>query len=371
MKSYKIAVMPADGVGPEVVEQSLRVLKAAEEIISGFECDIEKFDVGHAYYYKTGIFLPDETMKGLWDADAIILGSIGQPSADIPAARDEKGAELTGKAMFKIRFDLDLFAGVRPVKSYPNCPTVLKNQSPLDFVILRENCEGLFASYGLGVVVGDRVATDTQIITREGSEKICEYGFKLAKDRHGRVKDGKSIVTLATKHNVLESFAFFRKIFFEVAAKYTDKIESECLHIDAMALLLLQHPEDYDVLVFENSHGDIFSDMCAALVGGMGMAPSGDIGYKHAMFQPSHGTAPTLAGKNVVNPTATILSVKMMLEWLSERFADKNLETAAKVIDMAVYKTFEDNIKTSDLGGNVSCSGFTDAVIGHMKQLKI
>jgi len=367
MAKYNIAVLPGDGVGPEVVGEALRVLKEAQQIVTGFELDTQSHDVGCAQYLKSGKAITDAVYDDCEAAHAILMGAMGQPAPG-QFVLDESGTEVSGQVMFRIRFGLSLFAGVRPIKSYPGVPSALAgNDRKIDFVVLREQCEGLFASYGGGCVLDEEVATDTQIITRKGVERVAEFGFKLAMSRNGRVKDGKKLVTLADKSNVFRSFAFMRKVFNEVARQYEGKVTGENAIIDAMSLWLVQQPEDYDVILFENMHGDILSDMAAAFVGGMGMAPSGDIGWEHAMFQPAHGTAPTVVGKGAANPTATILSGKMMLEWLSERHNDAILKEAAALIEKAVYGTFVKGVRTADVGGAASTRQFTDEVIAQMR----
>ncbi|GHV42444.1 3-isopropylmalate dehydrogenase [Spirochaetia bacterium] len=365
MRIYNIAGLPGDGVGPEVFHEVLRVLEVSQKIRS-YKLAIENYNVGVAQYIKTGSAITDDVYHSCETADAILMGAIGQPKAG-PLTLDKNGTEVSGHVMFRLRFGLDLFAGVRPIKLYPGVPSALANHSAIDFVVLRESCEGLFASYNGGICCRDDVAIDTQVITRKGSEKISRYAFELALSRNGRVSDGKKMVTCADKGNVFRSFAFLRKIFAETAREYEGRVAAENLMIDALALLLVQNPEFFDVIMFENMHGDIMSDMAAAFVGGMGMAPSGDIGLEHAMFQPAHGTAPSIVGKSIVNPTAMILSARMMLEWLGHRNNDDALLTTAKDIESAVVKTFEHNIRTRDIGGTSSTVEFVDEVIRQLK----
>lgn len=367
MKQYSIAVLPGDGVGVEVIDQTLRVLETAQNVVSGFSLNIESYDVGAGQYLKTGKAITEEVYNQCKAADAILMGAMGQTKPG-ELIVDASGTEVSGHVMFKLRFGLDLFAGVRPIKLFPGVPSALAEHDAIDFVVLRENCEGLFASYGGGISCRNLVATDTQVFTRQGVEKISRFGFELALSRNGRVRDGKKLVSCAHKGNVFRSFAFMRDIFLDVAKDYEGRVTGEDKFVDALSLLLVQHPEDFDVIYFENMHGDILSDMAAAFVGGMGMAPSGDIGLEHAMFQPAHGTAPTIAGKNIVNPTATILSGKMMLDWLGRRHGDEALLRAAALIDNAVTDVFRAGIRTSDIDGTATTSSFTDAVIGQMKK---
>ena len=370
MKKYNIALLPGDGVGPEVIAQGRRVLEAVQDVINGFELDFQEYYVGNQRYLELGEVLPEETYNDCGAADAIFMGAIGLPRGGMKQVTDKNGTEVTGHLMFKIRFGLGLYAGVRPIKSYPNAKSALAGHNrKIDLVIMRESVEGLFSSYGGGGVVRDVCAYDTQIITREGTEKAAKYCFEMALDRKGRVSDGKKLVTCTHKGNVFRSFAFMKKVFYEVAEQYKGRVEADDKMIDALTLLMTQYPEDFDVILAENSHGDIISDMAAAYIGGMGMAPSGDIGDEHAMFQPSHGSAPTIAGKNIVNPTATILSGKMMLEWLGKRAKDETMLKGAELIDQAVYNTFNAGIMTAEVGGAASTSGFGDAVITEIRKI--
>lgn len=362
MKNYNIVLLPGDGVGPEVTEEAVRVLMAAQEAVDGFKLDMQTLLVGCGQYEKTGAAITEEDYQICQEADAIFMGAMGQNSPD-HMTLDKNGTEVSGHVMFKLRFGLDLFAGVRPIKLYPGVPSALSGQDNIDFVVLRESCEGLFASYGGGIYCRDYVATDTQVITRMGTEKVSKVAFDLAMSRNGRVRDGKKLVTLADKGNVFRSMAFMRKVFAEVAKGYDGRVEKQNLMIDALALLLVQHPEDFDIILFENMHGDIMSDMAAAFVGGMGMAPSGDIGLEHAMFQPAHGTAPAIAGQGIVNPTAAILSGKMMLEWLGGKHENREMKQAAEMIEKAVYETFLKGIRTTDVKGTAGTKEFTDEVI--------
>ena len=370
MKKYNIALWPGDGVGPEVIAQGRRVLEAVQKSVGGFELDFQEYFVGNQRYLELGEVLPEETYNDAKAADAIYMGSIGMPKGGMQQVTDKNGTEVTGHLMFKVRFGLGLYAGVRPIKSYPHARSALAGENrKIDFVILRESVEGLFSSYGGGGVVQDVCAYDTQIITRKGTENAARYCFELALDRNGRVSDGKKLVTCTHKANVFRSFAFMKKVFYEVAEEYKGRVEADDKIIDAITLLMTQRPEDFDVILAENAHGDIISDMAAAYIGGMGMAPSGDIGDDHAMFQPSHGTAPTIAGMNIVNPTATIMSGKMMLDWLGKRFSDDAVLAGAKLIDKAVYNVFDAGTMTSDVGGTASTTEFGDAVVQEVYRL--
>jgi 3-isopropylmalate dehydrogenase len=258
-----------------------------------------------------------------------------------------------------LRFLLDLYAGIRPIKHYPAVPPVLAGDPAIDYVILRENTEGLFAG---GARVGDAVALDNMVITRPGAERIVRYAFRLAQGRRGAPSDGAHRVTCVDKANVLKSMAFFRQVFDEVAREFP-QIQTEHAYVDAMSLYMVKRPLSFDVVVTENMFGDIISDLGAGTVGGLGVAPSGDIGDTYGLFQPSHGTAPDIAGKGIANPIAQILSARMMLEWLAETKRDPQCVKAAQAIEHAVEQTLADRKNhTADLGGSAKTAAVGDAV---------
>jgi 3-isopropylmalate dehydrogenase len=279
-----------------------------------------------------------------------------------PDIRKPDGTELIPQVTLRVL--LDLYAGVRPCKLYPGARSPLANVKPgdIDLVILREQTEGLFASQNAGIVLQDQVATDTLVMTRPGIRRICEFAFRLAKDRPRAKPDAVRKVTGVDKANIFKSFAFFRKIFDEVARGFPD-IQAEHTYIDAQALYLVQRPQRFDVVVTENMFGDILSDLAAGLIGGMGMAPSADIGPEHAVFQPAHGTAPDIAGKGIANPIAAILSAGMMLDWLGQRHEHPGLVSAAERIDMAVTQVLAEGKKVPvDQGGSASTREVGDAI---------
>jgi 3-isopropylmalate dehydrogenase len=249
------------------------------------------------------------------------------------------------------------------VKLYPGVTSPLNTATDgIDMVILRENLEGLFASFDGGCILNDTVACDTMMITREGTQRVVDFAFRLSQSRKGRPSDGRCRVTCVDKANVFRSFAFFRKVFFEVADRYPG-IDSDAVYVDAMSLYMVTSPSQWDVLVMENQFGDILSDLGAGIVGGLGLAPSAEIGDRHALFQPSHGSAPQLAEKNVANPLATILSAGLMLNWLGEKHGDPKALAAATAVEQAVTAILLDGkIRTADMGGTASTSDVAQAV---------
>lgn len=356
--TYKIVTLPGDGIGPEVMRETTRVMNAAAES-SGLQIELQERRAGAGLYRETGVALPDDVLSDCLTADAVLLSAIG-----LPDVRKPDGTEVQPDMMVGLRRAMGLHSAVRPIKLYSGVESCLKTgEQGIDFVILRENLEGLFASFGGGCRVGDSVATDTLVVTREGTRKVCEYAFHLAARRKGRPSDGKHLVTCVDKANIFRSLAFFREVFFEVASEHAD-IEAEATYVDAMSLYMVQNPSEYDVLVMENQFGDILSDLGAGIVGGLGMAPSAEIGENHALFQPSHGTAPQIAGKNIANPLATILSAAMMCDWLGERHGDTVATAVAQKIEDAVQSVLTTGqSKTADLGGTATTTDVTDAVL--------
>lgn len=357
MGTYRIAVLPGDGIGPEVMAEAVKALRQAEERSGGFHLELTTYPAGAWTYLETGTPLPAETIEGCRAADAVLLAAMGLPSVRWP-----DGTEMVPQIALREIFAL--YAGVRPIRFLPGARSVLLRPQGIDFVIVRENTEGLFASRTGGLVLHNDVAADLQIITRRGTERVVRAAFELARQRKAGAKaHGKRPrVTCVDKANVFRSSAFFRRVFDEVAADYPE-VAADHLYVDAAALALVQQPQRFDVLVMENMYGDILSDLAAGLIGGLGLAPSGDIGTAHAVFQPSHGTAPDIAGQGIANPVAMILSAAMMLDWLADRHGDAALSRAGQALDDAVAAALADGAaQTPDQGGNHTTSAVGDAV---------
>ena len=374
-RRFRIAVMPGDGIGPEVTDAALAVLDAAAGDgfnpdrprmtgngtgtagdDAGFILDYEHLMAGAEAYRATGVAMSEEVFEQARAADAILFGAMG-----LPEVRYEDGTEIAPQ--LDLRFRLGLYAGIRPVKALPGGARPLRDPrgAEVDLAIVRESTEGLFASRGKGVVEDDRIARDTMVITREICERLFDASFRLARRRKAR--GGKGRVTCVDKSNVFASMAFFRRIFDERAARFPD-IESAHHYVDAAALDLVRKPWEFDVMVTENMFGDILSDLAAALAGGMGMAPSGDVGDGHALFQPAHGSAPDIAGQGIANPIAMIQSAAMMLDWLAGRHDAPGCAEAARRIDTAVATVLaEGQARPADLGGSDGTEAVTRAVV--------
>lgn len=340
---FRIAVLPGDGIGPEVMAPALALLHRAAERV-GLALATEEHQAGAACWRETGEALPKATMQACRTADAILLAAMGDPAIRYP-----DGTEIAPQLDLRVR--LGLYAGVRPIRAIPGVPLALADPRArqIDFVVLRESTEGLFAARGRGEILDDREARDTMVITRATTERLARFAFRLA-ERRARKLGRPQRVTLVDKANVFRSMAFMRKVFREVAAAFPQVPAAEH-YIDALALDLVRRPWDFDVLPMENMFGDIISDLGAGLVGGMGYAPSADIGETHAVFQPSHGTGPDIAGRGIANPTAMILSAAMMLDWLAERGAGEAWAEAAAELQAAVDGAFAAGLRSAEFGG--------------------
>ncbi|WP_281712784.1 isocitrate/isopropylmalate dehydrogenase family protein [Anaerotignum lactatifermentans] len=328
--SYKVTLIPGDGSGPEVIAAAKRVVEA-----TGIAIEWEQAEAGAAMIEKYGTPLPDETIESIRRNGVALKGPVTTPVGT--------GFRSVNVAMRKI---FDLYANVRPAKTYPG---VISRYDNIDLVVVRENTEDLYA--GIEHMVGEDAAESIKLITRKGCERIIRYAFDFA------VREGRKKVTAVHKANIMKCTD---GMFFDIArqiAKEYPQIEFNDSIVDAMCMRLVMHPEDYDVLVCPNLYGDIVSDLCAGLVGGLGLTPSANIGVSGAIFEPIHGSAPDIAGQHKINPTAAILSASLMLAHLGEAKAAADIEQAVtKVIS-------EGKTLTQDMGGTASTEEFADAVI--------
>ena len=358
---FNIVVLPGDGIGVEVIDAALAVLEPVQAR-HGFKLRLDRRPGGAHHYKDTGDAFPASSMEASRKADAILFGAMGWPDIRYP-----DGTEIAPQ--LDLRVELDLYAGVRPIRAIPGLPLPLAaaRAKDIDFVIVRESTEGWFHARGRSVkgtsASGDEAVHDMAEITRKGCERLFDFSFRLARSRKAR-NAAKGKVTCIDKSNVFLGMAFMNQIFHERAKLHPDVVADHC-YIDAYCLNLIRKPWEYDVCPMENQFGDITSDLGAGLICGMGYAPSADVGDNHAVFQPSHGSAPDIAGRGLANPTATILSAAMMLDWLAERHSRPNLAAAARAIEHAVDGAFaQGKVRPADIGGNDGTAAITRAVIG-------
>ena len=360
--SFEIAVFEGDGIGPEITNPTVEILRTLADEARDYDLTFTEAPAGAAHYAATGQSLPRRSLDIAKRADAILLSAMG-----LPEVRYEDGTEISPQ--IDLRKELTLFAGVRPVtvRAGQNSPLTLPPGRDIDFVLVRESTEGLFHSQGRGEVTHE-TARETLLITRDISEKLFEFTFALAKSRKAAGR-GTGRVTCVDKANVFRAFAFFREIFDAEAARHPD-ILADHAYVDATALWMVQKPWDFDVLVTENMFGDILSDLGAGLMGGLGLAPSADIGLHHAVFQPCHGSAPDIAGQGVANPMAMILSAAMMLDWLGLKHQNMGLvEDGARLRAAVEHAVVTKQGLTRDLGGAACTKEAAQAVADHLTRV--
>ncbi|MHA2424865.1 MAG: isocitrate/isopropylmalate dehydrogenase family protein [Candidatus Thorarchaeota archaeon] len=352
-RSFKIAVLPGDGIGREVVPQAVRVLQAVEESLSGFSLDLHDFECGGEYFLKTGKEWSDEAEEfAKKEADAILLGAVGAATEDNLPVRRPDGHLAGYSVVIGLRLELDLYANLRPVKLYESVPTPLagKTHQDIDMVMVRENTEGLYApqdnpSRAENV---DKI-TDKRIITRAGSTRVSKFAFEQSVSRDGAPSDGQKRVTCVDKSNLLAGCQLFRNSFNEVAKEYPT-ISTDYAYVDAFTQWIVRNPAYYDVVVAPNAFGDIITDLGAALQGGLGLAPAGSIGEEHAVFEPVHGSAPKHYGKGTSNPIAAILSSAMLLDWLGmKKKIPDSIKGAMWIEDSVADVLKEGKIRTYDI----------------------
>lgn len=357
-----LAILPGDGIGMEITKPCVDLVQEALAQAGEPKAQENWLEAGAGTYTKLGNALPEETIAGCRAADAILLAAMGDPAVRYP-----DGTEIIPQ--IELRFELELYAGVRPVRSVPGVkgPLADPRGNQLDFVLIRESTEGLFASVGKGSR-DEEQATDTQVVTRKGVKRVSDFAFKLAQQRKSDGYAGE--VTSVDKANVFKSMAFWRDMFDEVAKDYPD-VTTQYGYVDAVAMELVRRPWIYDVMVTENMYGDILSDLGAGLIGGLGMAPSADIGDDHAVFQPCHGSAPDIAGTGKANPTAMFLSGAMMLDWLAVEKDHAAYGDAARRLTLAVDNAFRDGtLVSTERGGDAGVEAISEAVMRELRALK-
>ncbi|MCV9386706.1 tartrate dehydrogenase [Reichenbachiella ulvae] len=348
MTKYKIAVVPGDGIGKEIVPAAMEVLLAAGEKF-GFSFDMENFDYGAGYYLEHGKFMPEDALEKLKAFDAVYFGAVGLPGVDdtLPAK------DYT----FKVRTQFQQYVNYRPVRVYPGVTRPLRSEKPFDFVVVRENTEGEFVQVGNQYLPDEEngMGVDTSIFTRKGIERVAHYAFQLARTRRNKV-------THVTKSNTLiNSLSYWDRVIKEVATQYPD-VTHDQMYIDNASASFVLKPEVFDVVLTTNLFGDILSDLGGAIMGSLGLGGAGNINPEKdfpSMFEPIHGSAPDIAGKNIANPIGQIWSGVMMLEHLGEN-------EAANAILAAVDKTTESGVLPVDLGGSSSTQEISKAVISNL-----
>jgi 3-isopropylmalate dehydrogenase len=352
--AFHIAVLPGDGIGLEVMAPTLEILHRIEATTPSLKFRFSESPAGAQEYLATGKSMSAKTIKLCEEADAILLGACGLPSVRYP-----DNTEIMPQV--ELRFIFDLYAGVRPARLVLGVPSPIvgADEHGIDFVLIRESTEGLFASMGKGVTTHDE-ARETLVVTRDKTERLFDFSLRLAERRKMRGKPGR--LTLVDKANVFKAFNWQRDIFAERKTKFPG-VKTDFLYVDACAAMLVKKPWDFDVMVMENMFGDILSDLAAGLIGGLGIAPSADIGDKHAVFQPCHGTAPDIMGQGKANPTAMILSAAMMLDWLADKHDHPPAAEAALRIERAVDKAYASGIKPMEYGGKDGTAAIAGAVL--------
>jgi len=336
---YQIALIAGDGIGPEISESVIKVLEIINDKLD-LKIKIEKLEAGDKTLKKTGKALPESTLESIKKSDACLKAPVGESAADV---------------IIVLRRMLNLYANIRPAKSYPNMPALKEN---IDLVIVRENTEDLYT--GMEFDIGN-TAIALRMISEDASKRIAKHAFLMATQRSQKNK-----VTCVHKSNVMrKTDGLFAKACSDVAKDFP-KIQFEQMYVDACAMNLIRQPETFDVIVTTNLFGDILSDEAAQVVGGLGMAPAANIGDDFALFEPVHGAAFDIAEKQAANPSSFILSAKMMFEWLGMKNNDQKCFAVAKKIESAVYGVVQKGIKTKDIGGNITTKEFTEYVISNI-----
>jgi 3-isopropylmalate dehydrogenase len=333
---YKISLMPGDGIGPELTEATLKVLNVVQQKF-GINLVMIQADAGDAVFKMQGKALPEDSLQKIRESQACLKGPVGETAADV---------------IVKLRQLFDLYANIRPLKAFPNVPVASPN---IDMIFVRENTEDVYK--GLEFTIGNDTTLCLRVITRKNCERIAKKAFETA-----RLRNGKKKVTAIHKANVMRiTDGMFKAICAETAKQYPDIAYTE-MYVDSASMHLIRKPEDFDVLCTCNMFGDILSDEAAQLIGGLGMAPGANIGDTFALFEPIHGCAPDIAGKHIANPLSMILSAKMMLEWLGEKYNDSKCLKAATAIEKAAVKTLASGVTVPDLGGKATTMEMAEAI---------
>ncbi len=336
---YKISLITGDGIGPELSESAVSVIETIHDKF-GLKFEITKLSAGDKALEQTGKALPDETVAEIKQSDACMKAPVGESAADV---------------IVVLRRMLELYANIRPAKSYPHMPAL---RDDIDMVIVRENTEDLYTGKEFEL---DGAAVALRIITENASKKIARYAFETAKQRNGMKK-----VTCVHKSNVMRiTDGLFAKSCSEIAKDYPD-ITFEQMYVDACAMNMIRQPHEFDVIVTTNLFGDILSDESSQVVGGLGMAPAANIGDNFALFEPVHGAAFDIADKNIANPSSFLLSLKMMLDWLGAKHNDSKCMQVGERLESTIFDLVKSGVKTKDIGGDKSTLEFTKEITGNL-----
>ena len=337
---YKLSLITGDGIGPELSHSAVSVLNTINDTFD-LKFEIKELLAGDVALDKTGKALPDDTVEAIKNSDACMKAPVGESAADV---------------IVVLRRMLDLYANIRPAKSYPHMPAL---RDDIDMVIVRENTEDLYTGkeFSLG-----NSAVALRIISENASKRIAKHAFETALQRNLKKK-----VTCVHKSNVMRvTDGLFAKSCYEVSKDYPE-IEFEQMYVDACAMNLIRQPQEFDVIVTTNLFGDILSDESSQVVGGLGMAPAANIGDDFALFEPVHGAAFDIAGKNIANPSSFLLSIKMMLDWLGLKNNDTKCFELGKKLESVIFNLVQSGVKTKDIGGTKSTSEFTNEIINNLQ----
>ncbi|MEA5011231.1 MAG: isocitrate/isopropylmalate family dehydrogenase [Angelakisella sp.] len=366
MKTYKIAVIPLDGIGKEVIPLGAKAIQAAKEITGGFDVQFQYYDAGVEYAVKTGKMCEDSLPEQIKHADALLCGSAGHYNLEM-SKTTYPGYQIGFPIVQFLRGGMGNDIGLRPLKLLKGIDCPLKNRTEIDVYLVRQLAEGAYIYPGH--FIGDNAAYDTIVVTRGVTEKFAHTCFKIAKSRNGRRMDGKKMVTLGNKHGSVTCFDFYRKIFSEVAIQYPD-VELHFTQVDALAEHLIKDPDRFDVIACENMIGDIVGDIGAYITGGMGVTPTADVGGITPQFRPNHGTFPRAVGQNFANPLASIMTASLLLDTVGNESGDQALVSAAKLI----LRSVEEHLAakgplTKDMGGCASTQDVANAILATMAKI--
>jgi isocitrate/isopropylmalate dehydrogenase len=368
LRKYSIAVVPLDGVGKHLIPIGVEALRKTQQIVGGMNLEFTFYDAGFEYFLKTGKRIPNGFQEAMEASDAMFCGSVGQFDLKIPPS-DYPEFRVGGALATFFRKGLGNTIGIRPLTLMPGFECPLKGKDRIDVVLLRQTSEGGYNTPG--AIIGNDMAYDINIVTRSATETIAHYAFKLAQSRNGRLQDGKKMVTVGVKQGSLACLDFYRKVFLEIAPQYPD-VEFQTTQVDALAEHIIKDPNRFDVVVCENMHGDIIGDIGSYLTGGMGVAPTADVGGITPHFRPNHGTFPRAVGKNIANPIAVFMTGAFMLEMLASDYGDGALRTGATLIRRAVEKhLIGGGVRTRDMGGTSTTDEVASALLAAMEDVPV